>query len=90
MANTSGLRDTELMELARDMRDTHPQNDREYIEKWLAFQARWIELMPMVPLYTNIYYDFYTDAVQGYNIDLYSSWALAIPYVTVGEAAAEE
>ncbi|MDR1569440.1 MAG: ABC transporter substrate-binding protein [Oscillospiraceae bacterium] len=77
--NVTGLRDAELMWLALEMGRTQPGANREYIEEFLRFQQRFVELMPMVPLYSNIYYDFYDSRVHGYNIEQSTSWALAIP-----------
>lgn len=90
LVNTSGLRDETLMMLALDMRRTEPSDMRGYVEKWLAFQERWVELMPMVPLYSNVYFDFYQYDLQDYKISMYSSWALAIPYAWIGEPVENE
>lgn len=88
MINTSGLRDEELMALALDMRLTDPTDLRGYVVKWLAFQERFAELMPMVPLYSNVYFDFYTDQLKGYDVSGNPGWALAVPYAYFGEPSA--
>jgi len=89
MVNASGLKDEELMQRAWDMRDTAPANMHEYAVKWIAFQERFVEVMPMVPLYSNLYYDFYAKNIQEYNIAQHSGWALALPYAYIGDAPAE-
>lgn len=78
MINPTGLRDEALMELARQMRDTPPMNLRPYVERWLAFQQRFVELMPMVPLYSNVYYDVFTDDLKDYDVAGNSSWSLSV------------
>ncbi len=88
--NTSGLKDEELMALAWDMRTTQAAERQEYAHKWLAFQERWIEMMPLVPLYSNVYFDFYTNYLQDYNVTETTSWALSIPYAWIGEPAPVE
>lgn len=83
--NTSGLTDSTLMELARSMRETEPGDEQAYIEKWLDFQAYWVDVLPMVPLYTNLYYDFFNTRLKDYYANAYQSWAVAIVYADVGE-----
>ncbi len=83
--NTSGLRDEELMSLADAMRKTLPTDQLSYVEHWLAFQQAWIEKMPLIPLYSNVYFDFYTDKVQGYNNTDSLNWGHAALYVWMGE-----
>ncbi len=80
LLNTTRLKDDELMALAEDMRRTEPGNADLYMQRWLAFQARWVEQMPLVPLYSNTYADLYRPDLQNYSIAQHSSWALAIPY----------
>ncbi len=87
--NKTGLKDEELMELAKSMRSTPSMEMRTYVERWLAFQKRFAQLMPMVPLYSNVYFDFYPNDLQGYNIAEYASWALAIPYAYIADAPVE-
>jgi hypothetical protein len=71
------------MDLAWDMRATEEGNLHEYAHKWAAFQSRWVEMMPLVPLYSNYYYDFYITTLKNYNARAYRSWALAIPYAWI-------
>ncbi len=85
LVNATGLRDEQLMNLASDMRHTDPQDAAGYITKWMAFQTRWVQVMPMVPLYSNVYSDLYVDDLQGYEIGVHSSWASAIPYAYISD-----
>lgn len=89
LLNTSGLHDVELMNLAKDMRETVQTDLHAYAIKWMAFQERWAALMPMVPLYSNIYFDFFIPTLQGYDITLNTSWADAIHYAYIGDAPVE-
>ena len=80
IANKTAIQDEALDALARDM-DATPAFDRDgYAVKWLAFQRRYMEDLPMLPLYSSPYFDFYADRVQGYEVDQYSGWALSVPY----------
>lgn len=88
--NTSGLRSARLMELAKAMRETPGANQHLYALRWLAFQQAWAEEMPLVPLYSNIYFDFYAKDLQDYDIVRSLNWGYAMPYAWVGEPPAEE
>lgn len=80
--NTTGLRDEKLEALALDMRRTEPGDMLGYCQKWLAFQQRWNEVLPMVPLYSNIYFDFFTPSLKGYFPNEHMNWPSAILYAT--------
>ena len=60
------------------MRSTEPGDLAGYLENWLKFQQRFEEVLPMLPLYSNVYYDFYPKALQDYDIAAYPTWAQAI------------
>ncbi|MCL2812757.1 MAG: ABC transporter substrate-binding protein [Clostridia bacterium] len=85
MLNTTGLQDEQLMLLALDMRNTQSMDMRAYAEKWLRFQERFIEMAPMVPLYSNIYFDFYRPDLWGYNPITSAGWSLALPYAYISD-----
>ena len=87
--NTSGLKDEKLMELADEMRHVTAGDTETYKAKWLEFQTYWVEKLPMVPLYSNVYFDFYRPDLYSYQVSAYSSWAAAVLYATF-EAPVEE
>jgi len=81
IANKTGIRDEELEALAHDLRTT-PALDRDaYAIKWLAFQIRFMEVLPALPLYSSTYFDFYSDRLLAYTADQHSGWALSVPYM---------
>ncbi len=88
--NTSGLIDEKLMQLAQDMRETDPEDLETYNEKWVAFQEYWVTVVPFMPLYSNIYFDFYSPYLENYLITSYSSWASAIVYANFDEIITPE
>lgn len=88
--NVSGLKDEKLAKLAWEMHQTEPKNYLGYEQKWLAFQHRYNELLPTLPLYSNVYFDFYTSKLQNYEPTLYSSWPQAILYAYYGEPKEQE
>ncbi len=86
--NTSGLSDEKLMELADSMRKTAAEDTDGYYERWFAFQQRWAELLPMAPLYSNVYFDFYRGDLYGYDINSDWGWSASILYATFTEPEA--
>ena len=74
----TNLDDEELYELAVDMRRTEPGEALEYVKKWIAFQERFNEILPMIPIYTNVYFDFYINELQDYNVSETVTWSQAI------------
>jgi peptide/nickel transport system substrate-binding protein len=86
--NTSGLRDEKLMGLTKDLRET-PSNDMQgYLDKWMNFQLYWAQVLPMDPLYSNVYFDISRMDLNNYFANNYWSWSVAILYATLGETPA--
>ena len=71
------------------MRTTVPGDVLSYVRKWVKFQERWTEVLPAIPVYSNIYFDFYTSALQNYRITSGITWADAIVGSYLGEPPAE-
>jgi ABC-type transport system substrate-binding protein len=84
--------DEELYRRAVDMRKTPPGAVYEYVCKWIAFQERYNEVLPAIPIYSNIYFDFYTPQLQNYRITEHVTWTQAIleAYFGADPAPAEE
>jgi len=85
MVNTTGLRDEELMRLALRMRNTTPGDRYTYARRWLDFQRRFVEVMPVIPLYSNNYYDFYDTRIRNYVPSEFVTWSMAILDAYVSE-----
>ena len=81
--------DEELWDLAVDMRKTEPESYYEYVVKRIRFQERYNEVLPAIPLYSNVYFDFYTSQLQNYQITAHVTWSQAILQSYFGEAPAE-
>ncbi len=88
--NTSGVQDEELYRLAVDMRKTEPGETLEYCQKWMEFQKHFAKVLPMIPVYSNVYFDFYPRILRNYNVSEYISWAQAIVYAYIGDAPDED
>jgi len=81
--------DEELWELAVDMRKTVPDSFYEYVVKWIRFQERYNEVLPAIPLYSNVYFDFFTGQLQNYWITSHVTWSQAILQSYFGEPLPE-
>lgn len=77
-SNYQAINDEKLYELAKDMRMTEPGDVLTYCQKWVAFQEYWAEVLPTIPVYSNAYFDFYTNTLQNYLIGANATWSQAI------------
>ena len=87
---TTKIVDEELYQDAVDMRVTEPGNTLEYVEEWLLFIERFNETLPMIPIYSNVYFDFYSPLLQDYYISQNETWGQAIVGAWLGEESLEE
>ena len=71
-------KDSELYRLAVSMRETEPGDYLTYVQRWVAFQERFSKVLPMIPVYSNEYFDLYTPALQNYNIARHTTWGNAV------------
>ena len=70
--------DEDLWYRAVSMRKTEPGDVFEYVSKWIAFQDRYNEVLPTIPVYSNIYFDFLNSNLQNYWITGQVTWSQAI------------
>ena len=74
----TGYQDDDLYNLAVSMRETEPGNVLEYMREWIVFQQRFNEKLPMIPIYSNVYFDFYVSNLERYTIAESTTWADAM------------
>ena len=72
------LEDEEMYAAALAMRTTEPGDVLTYLQNWIRFQERFNAVLPMIPVYSNVYFDFYTDALREYAIEETVTWGQAI------------
>ena len=60
------------------------------MQKWLALQIKVAETVPVIPIYSNIYFDFYVAQLQNYRVENYLGWANAIVAAWLGETETGE
>ena len=68
----------EMFDMADEMTRTEPRDVLGFMQKWIAFQERLSDLVPLVPVYSNIYFDFFTSELRNYDILYYVTWGDAI------------
>lgn len=68
----------EMYDLAVEMCRTEPGDVLGFMQKWVRFQERLTQLVPLIPVYSNVYFDFYPRQLHNYQITEYISWATAI------------
>lgn len=68
----------ELRAMAQNMVRTEPGDLLSFMKKWVALQERITETVPLIPVYSNMYFDFYTRELYDYNIQEAVTWSEAI------------
>lgn len=68
----------ELYAMAREMVQTDPSDLYGFTEKWIALQERISQTLPLLPVYSNVYFDFYSRELHGYEITRAVTWTEAI------------
>ena len=63
--NAGQLSDPELDKLIMELRAVEPGDNDAFIDRWIAYEKRWQELMPQIPLYSNEVFDLTSTSVQG-------------------------
>ena len=56
-----------------------------YVTRWISFQERYNEILPAIPIYSNIYFDFSVAELQNYYITGHVTWSQAILEAYFGE-----
>lgn len=79
--NVQHLYDKELDKLSMDMvYGVEPGDEATYLSQWEKYIIRWNELLPMVPLYSNIYVTVYPNTIDNYAEDSFWGFERAILY----------
>ena len=81
--NSNFIRDQELYDLAKNMVLTN--DDDEFKQNFVDFIVRWNYLLPDIPLYSNIYHDFYNDKLKDWEPNDLMELADIILYAYVEE-----
>lgn len=83
--NENCIKDDVLDKASMDMVYGVEFGDKEaYLANWVKFIERWNELLPEIPLYSNIYYSVYNAKIKNFNEGALWDFTQAILYATVG------
>lgn len=83
--NSSFIQDEQLAALAADLNMTPSSDRKAYSDKWYAFQKWFNTVLPIIPLYSDEYYEFFTPALKGYEPDSFWSFPSAILYAHLAQ-----
>lgn len=89
-SNYQAIDSEKLYEMAKDMSMTEPGDVLSYCLKWVAFQEEWMTELPAIPVYSNAYFDFYTNTLQNYLISSSATWSQAIVSAYLSDPAEVE
>lgn len=88
--NYNGISDDELYRLASELAATAPGDLLGYETRWLDFQKHYQEIVPAIPVYTNMYFDFHTRWLQNYHVTEHRTWTEAILYAYMSDPTVPE
>ena len=78
LVNVNGIKDEAVAEAAIEMRKTNAGDLLTYCRKWIGFLEKFAETEPMIPVYSNVYYDFHPSVLRNYEITQSSTWSQAV------------
>lgn len=76
--NSNWIKDEELAELTGSMKNIPYEDKDAWLDAWQAYQLKWNELLPDVPLYSDEYHDFFSTKVQGWETTSTWDWSRAL------------
>ena len=76
--NSTQTNNPEFDRLTKELRQIDPEDKEKYAAVWLEYQKEWNRYLPMVPLYSNQYFDIF--GVQVKNVE-------TTPVYSIGRAA---
>ena len=68
----------QMYEYCRLMCETEPRDLLGFMQKWITMQEKLTEYLPLIPVYSNVYFDFYTSELQNYDVLKKITWGDAI------------
>ncbi len=72
-------------ELSMEVYHTEKYDLKGFIQKWLQLQIELAESVPVIPIYSNVYFDFFIRELRDYRVEKYLGWGNAIVAAWLGE-----
>ena len=82
----TGKESGELVEMAQEMVRTEPADGAGFLRKWVKLQERITETLPLIPVYSNVYFDFFSRELHNYEIARAVTWGEAITASRISDA----
>ena len=82
----TGKESGELVEMAQEMVRTEPADGAGFLRKWVELQERITETLPLIPVYSNVYFDFFSRELHDYEISRAVTWGEAITASRISDA----
>jgi peptide/nickel transport system substrate-binding protein len=76
--NANGINDPHMDDLINRMRRLEPTQTAEYADLWLEFTLYAQSLMPLLPLYSNEYYELFNNVVVDVPTTPFAAWSQKI------------
>ena len=67
------------------MKTTPAENKEDFLDHWEDYIVEWNRTLPDIPLYANIYHDFFSKRIEGYYSTPTWHWARNIPRCSVAD-----
>lgn len=64
--NSNYIINKDLERLTESMKLTDPSDREGFLNKWIEYQVAWNKALPDIPLYANIYHDFYAPKIKDF------------------------
>lgn len=77
-SNPGSVCDEELDAIMKKMRTIESSETDAFADAWLEYEIRWNELLPLVPIYANQYYDFADADLEGFHTTPFWNWSRSI------------
>ena len=76
----------ELDVMSMEVYRTEQTDLESFARKWLRLQMRVAETVPVIPVYSNVYFDFFETTLHDYHVENYLGWGNAIVASWLGAA----
>ena len=76
-------------EMSIEVYHTEKTDLENFMRKWLDLQVKMAEDVPVIPMYSNVYFDFYIAELQDYRVENYLGWGNAIVAAWLGDLPEE-
>lgn len=83
--NTNFLLDDELFEASSTLGKVSPEDEEEFLRRYVNYITVWNRLLPDLPLYSNIYHDFFNTKLVGYETNDLLGLEISLLYAELAE-----